>query len=79
LPLNWLDCGGLNLDDVEINGEMVAIYEVNDVFVAALAALAEPPAATIPPDVRETLRGALLIADQSGINKMRSSSPPWPG
>ncbi len=27
--------------------------------------------AGMPPDVRETLRGALLITDQSGINKMR--------
>ena len=26
---------------------------------------------TIPPDVRETMRGALLIVDQSGINKRR--------
>jgi hypothetical protein len=62
--------GDWNLDEVEINGEMIAIYEVNDVFVAALAALAEPQP-TIPPDVRETLRGALLIVDQSGINKKR--------
>lgn len=28
-------------------------------------------APAIPPDVRETLRGALLIVDQSGINKKR--------
>lgn len=62
--------GDWNLDEVEINGEMIAIYEVNDVFVAALAALDEPQP-TIPPDVRETLRGALLITDQSGINKRR--------
>lgn len=63
--------GDWNLNDVEINGEMVAIHEVNDVFIAALAALDEQPAPTIPPDVRETLRGALLIVDQSGINKRR--------
>ncbi len=54
--------GDWNLDEVEINGEMIAIYEVNDVFVAALAALAEPQP-TIPPDVRETIRALIRFAD----------------
>lgn len=44
--------GDWNLDEVEINGEMIAIYEVNDVFVAALA----EPQPAIPPDVREAIR-----------------------
>jgi len=31
----------------------------------------DKPQPAIPPDVRDTLRGALLITDQSGINKRR--------
>lgn len=49
--------GDWNLNDVEINGEMVAIHEVNDVFIAALAALDEQPAALTKrvADLEETL------------------------
>lgn len=46
--------------------DMPAIEDANERLEARLA---QTP--TIPPDVRDTMRGALLIVDQSGINKRR--------